>query len=133
MLVTGAYVAWCLYVGIALVARWNNAPKLARIFFATAAILLLVLFFSESVGATAREGAGSFGSAIASFLWFVYFKQSKRVRATYAGTGAAARIRPLPALAISVVISTLICATGFSGYHEWSTGDWTAYRSLGAC
>jgi hypothetical protein len=64
-------------------------------------------------------------------LWFVYFKQSKRVRATYARASSAPRIRRLSAVAISVAAATLICVAGFSGYQEWSTGDWTHYKSFG--
>jgi hypothetical protein len=87
-----ALVAWGFACGVALVARWVHAVRMVRMFlpaFVVGYFALVGLPFIFGVPASIRMHVAGLFMYRASTLvlsgcfWFLYFGQSKRVKATY--------------------------------------------------
>lgn len=123
-------IAWGVYVGIALAARWLNAPSLAQAYFFVSALLLLLTGAVEIGGASQADAAGPspLGQAAGSFIWFLYFTKSKRVKATYGplshkGPGRAASLLIAGAIAFVCVLAAVV------SYSPPRAPEWNEYTS----
>lgn len=75
-----ALASFSTYVLIGLVKHWPTAPRNAAIFIV---IVLLLSIFASNVGEQSQRGSNAGGSFVWALIWGLYFKNSRRVKATY--------------------------------------------------
>jgi hypothetical protein len=103
-----------VFVVLALLNRWQYAPKLAQAQLVISWFASTGLIVATAISGVINLGSGGFGQVVGSVfgtaLWILYLRYSDRVAATY-GPMAPGRIRVGQAAAIALTAGVVLCLT----------------------
>lgn len=103
LVILGGFAGYSAYVSIGLLKHWPSAPRSAVIY------LLIVVFLSlmgEAAETSSQAPSNVGGVLLYGLIWGFYFKNSKRVRATYdsASSPASRTVPRLTAASIGLLV-----------------------------
>jgi hypothetical protein len=122
----GILAGWSLFVALALLNRWPNAPTLAKAQFVISTVFWtgLVILAAITAGLDFSKSVPTLvGSWLGTMLWVSYLNQSRRVKATYGplppGPIRSSQAR-LIGLAAGILVSFLAVLTADSRRQVWA-------------
>ncbi len=122
----GMVSGWSVFVAIALLNRWPNAPRLAQAYLIISAVLSIgyVALMAIAAGVTSLPWLGAIPSTV---LWVRYFEVSDRVYETY-GPLSPGPLKLKQAWIVGLAAGLLVCFTAI-GVAEHRRQAWSGFRS----
>jgi hypothetical protein len=122
----GMVSGWSVFVAIALLNRWPNAPRLAQAYLIISCVLSIgyVALMAIAAGVSSLSWLGAIPSTV---LWVRYFEVSDRVYATY-GPLSPGPFRLKQAWIMGFTAALLVCFSAI-GIAEHRRQVWTGFQS----
>lgn len=119
--VGGALGGWSMFIALALLNRWPNAPRLTQTMLIGSWLVWAAFWISAGITAAL---AGIVSSLVGTVLWVRYLSESWRVHVTYGPMPRGPlRLRHAAVLAAATTVLIVVAGVGIAGHRKQAWGQ----------